>query len=659
MEKRYFLFILSLVAYTSVYAQTSYKVLDWQSNTTLYKYLTHVLHKQYVHRDSLLHEALKQNTLSEYQADCRKNYLNILGPVPEETPLSAQITGTIQRAGYRIEKVIYESFPNHHVTANLYVPDGKGPFPGVLLFNGHEATAKATITYQQTAILFARHGFVVLSIDPISQGERFQLTDSEGRPLSRGGTTGHTLLASGSNLVGTNVVAYQFWDNKRGLDYLCSLKKVDTSRLGCLGNSGGGTQTAYFIPADPRIKVAAVSSYITRRERTLELLGPQDGCQWLPDESKAGLDISDYLVMFAPKPVLILAGRYDFVDYNGTRDVYRELKKVYQKLNHPDKVKLFAYDNGHGIQKPKQEVAVQWFRRWLYKDSAPVIEDILPTLSPHELNATKTGQVNTDFKNEMNIQDRNLDLAEKWKAEREDFLKQASQKEIQNKLRALLRITPNPATIDTQQMGHFRKAGYLFEKLILRKKGQPPIPCYLSDGGNKPTSKRVIILDKAGKQAVLQNDSLIRSHYENGDLLLLADLRGMGETADNPVDNPKKYYNSEYRNAMLALFVGRPLPGQRVEDIATLINYVKSVPEFNRLPIEIQASGPAAEAALLAKVLDDRINHLVLLDSLPSFMDLLNNPILKEQYSYVIPEVLRYFDLPDLIKYAGMEKVVE
>ena len=35
--------------------------------------------------------------------------------------------------GYRIERVIYESRPRHHVTANCYLPDGPGPFPGVLV----------------------------------------------------------------------------------------------------------------------------------------------------------------------------------------------------------------------------------------------------------------------------------------------------------------------------------------------------------------------------------------------------------------------------------------------------------------------------------------------------------------------------------------------
>lgn len=638
-------------------AQQSYNVIDWQSHTTLYKYITETLHAQYVYRDSMLNSSLADKTLPAYQEYCRKNYFKIVGSFPSRTPLHAQITGTIQCDGYKIKKVIYESFPHHHVTADLYIPDGKGPFPGVLFFCGHEATSKATITYQQTAILFAKHGFVVLVIDPISQGERYQITDSLGKPLTRGGTTEHTLLASGSNLLGTSVVAYELWDNERGLDYLCSLKEVDTSRLGCLGNSGGGTQTAYFIPYDPRIKVAAVCSYTTRRERTLLLLGPQDGCQWLPDESYAGLDISDYLIMFAPRPVLILAGRYDFVDYNGVLDVYKELKKVYQQLHQPEKVKLFAYDDGHGIQKPKQEAVVRWFRRWLYDDNRPIKENPIETHTEKELNVTATGQVNSSFKNEVTVQSHNITLADQWKSKRQRLLEGSTRAEYRNMLKKLLHIEIRSSLVDTQQMGSFSQAGYTFEKIILRTKGQPPLPCFLSCGKNKPDRKVVIVLDKGGKASFVQKDSLLKSFFSKGYALLVADLRGMGETSDEADKNDKKYENAEYRDAMLSLFIRKPLPGQRTEDIFTLLNYIKADPHLQHLPVEVRASGPAAEAALFAAALDPRIDKLTLSDTILSFYQMLKYPMMKDQYAYVVPDALEYFDLPDVVRFIGKEKV--
>lgn len=67
------------------------------------------------------------------QKALREQFLAALGGFPERTPLSPQITGQIERPDYRIEKVIYESRPHHHITANLYLPVGKGPFPGVIM----------------------------------------------------------------------------------------------------------------------------------------------------------------------------------------------------------------------------------------------------------------------------------------------------------------------------------------------------------------------------------------------------------------------------------------------------------------------------------------------------------------------------------------------
>lgn len=652
--------ILSVLCCTFLcaHAQIDYSVLDWDPHTTLYNYVTEEMHRQYMHRDSMLTKAIQQNKLGQYQNACRKRYQNILGNLPESAPLNAKITGVTNRGEYIIKKIIYESFPNHHVTADLYVPDGKGPFPGILFFCGHEPTAKATITYQQTAIRFAKNGFVVLAIDPISQGERYQFTDDKGQPLTRGGTTGHTLLASGSNLVGTSVVAYQFWDNKRGLDYLSSLSMVDTNRLGCLGNSGGGTQTAYFIPLDPRIKVAAIASYVTRRERTLLLLGPQDGCQWLPGESKAGLDISDYLIMFAPKPMLVLAGRYGFVDYNGTKDVYRELKQVYKCLNHPEKISLFSADDGHGIQKSKQIAAVNWFRHWLYQDSTPINDRTIEVFTEKELDATNSGQVNTAFEKEQTIQANNLITANRWKKKRSELLKGKDRKEYKKIIRRVLQIQPDKSPINVQQMGSFIKQGYQFTKLILRKKGQPPLPCLLGFPQKQFTSHKLVIgLSQKGKQAILNNDSLIKAHRRNNDIMLLADLRGMGETADPSAKNPKKYYNHEYRVAMLSLFIGKPLPGQRTQDILTLIDYCKFKSRLKNLSIEIVASGAAAEAALFAAALDERITHIQLYQTLRSFYKYLKHPLAKDQYSYTVPGVLKFYDLPDLVKFIGENKV--
>jgi len=107
-------------------------------------------------------------------------FVESLGGFPEKTPLNAQVVGTLKGDGFRVEKVVYESRPQHHVTANLYVPEGKGPFSGILIPCGHSVNGKAIEAYQRACISFAKYGFVVLCYDPIGQGERYQLLDLDG-----------------------------------------------------------------------------------------------------------------------------------------------------------------------------------------------------------------------------------------------------------------------------------------------------------------------------------------------------------------------------------------------------------------------------------------------------------------------------------------------
>ncbi|GAG92911.1 unnamed protein product, partial [marine sediment metagenome] len=56
-----------------------------------------------------------------------------LWPMPPKTPLHSVIRGKIERDGFTIEKVHFESLPGHLVTGLLFRPKGKqSPCPGVL-----------------------------------------------------------------------------------------------------------------------------------------------------------------------------------------------------------------------------------------------------------------------------------------------------------------------------------------------------------------------------------------------------------------------------------------------------------------------------------------------------------------------------------------------
>jgi len=164
-------------------------------------------------------------------------------------------------------------------------------------------------------------------------------------------------------------------------------------------------------------------------------------------------------------------------------------------------------------------------------------------------------------------------------------------------------------------------------------------------------------LHESGKNRLADSVNFIQAALQQQAVIILADLRGMGETEDRSELNDPKYYNREYRNAMLALHIGRPLIGQRVSDIQTLLQFISASPRFKSLPLEVNAYGAAAIPALHAALFDETLNTLTLYAPLGSFQDILKDPVARNWYSYVIPGVLNYYDIPDLIKLLGSKKI--
>ena len=624
--------------------------MNWKTEYTLRSYLLQKMHDRYDLRKEALSVAMvSPENLKAYREECRRKYLDLLGTMPEKTPLNPRVTGRIIRNGYGVEKVIYESRPGHHVTSNLYLPDGMGPFPAALMFCGHEMSSKATESYQETAILFALNGFAVLVVDPLSQGERVQFTDKAGNRILGGSTTEHTLLNEGASLTGTSVVAWELFDNVRSLDYLASRPEIDHERIGCLGNSGGGAQTMWFMAFDDRVKVAAPCSFITSREREYELNGTGDGCQQIPFEGREQLEIADYLMIFAPGPVIVLAGRYDFVDFEGTVDAFNELKAAYTLMGEQDRAAMLTVDDGHGISAPKREAAVKWFRRWLCSDTLFIAEHDADLLPEKDTWCTPGGQVTSFCPDEVTMQKTSFDRIHELEGQRKAFISRSSSDAIRMKLEELLALDHGNSRINAEITGSFTEQGNLTEKVILREQGEVPLPCLiLNPQPGIDTDTVIVCLDHRGKSHVLADTAFIALQAANGRTLLLADLRGMGETAEKPVANDPKYYNSEYHNAILSLNIGRPLPGQRVKDIIMILDYLSSQGELKGKPVKIIATGPAATAALMTAVTDRRICALELSETIRSFETVAEKPMEKDWYSYIVPGILCFFDLPDL-----------
>ncbi|MDQ8004120.1 MAG: acetylxylan esterase [Pedobacter sp.] len=632
-------------------AQKQYNVLDWKADVSLNTYLVQQMHQQYDERRADFNNALKskEQTLTYIKA-VKQKAKQVFGKLPEKAALNPQVTGEVKQDGYRIEKIVYQSFEKHRVTANLYLPNGSGKFPAVLLFCGHEDVSKATESYQKTAILLAKNGFVVFVIDPISQSERVQLTDENGKAQTRGSTTEHTLLNLSSNLLGTSVAAYELFDNQRGLDYLVTRKEVDPAKIGVLGNSGGGMQAIYFAAIDDRVRAIVPCSYLASRENTFAATGAADGCAQIPNEGAQLLEMSDYLIAAAPKPTLILAGRYDFIDYNGTLQSFDDLEKVYASIGEAEKIALFTYDDGHGISRPKREKAVQWFRKWFYNDDKTIVEPEFKTLTDRELFSSTKHKVSLSFPNEINVQQQNELLFSAYAESREKFKKQGSA-ERQKVIRKLLNINTEERKVEVEELGQVKAKFAVFHKVIIRKEDEVPIPA-LVYYSQKPVKKVIVWISEDGKNKLVDSLGLMQQYIDQQDVaVIFADLRGTGETADKLELNDPKYFSKDYRNAMLALHIGKPLLGQRTTDVFSLLEFVSLHSQLKNAALELNAKGNIGLAGLYASLFRENIVNLNLYECLESYQQILQQPLAKDRYNLVVHNVLSYYDIPDLVRW--------
>jgi dienelactone hydrolase len=575
------------------------------------------------------------------QKELRAAFINSLGGFPERTPLNARTVGRTQRDGYRIEKVIFESRPNHHVTATLYLPDGKGPFPGVINPIGHSTNGKAADYIQRGCILLAKNGIAALAYDPIGQGERRQLL-VEGKAALGSSTNEHTMVGIGALLIGRNTASYRIWDGMRALDYLASRPEIDSKRLGCTGCSGGGTLTSYLMALDDRILAAAPSCYLTSLERLFATRGPQDAEQNITGQVAFGMEHADYITLHAPRPTLLLTATRDFFDIQGSWTSFREAKRIYGILGHGERVDLFEYDTTHGFPKPQREAMVRWMRRWLLdRDDAPTEPDF-SIAKEADLLCTRTGQVLEDLKGKS-VFDLNAERADELARARPDRLGQGKKAELLLEVRRLLALPETVPAATVHETGVIRRPDYVIRKLVYETEPGIRVPALLFGKDAAVKGPVVLYLHEAGKQA---DAGSIEKLVQAGRTVLALDVRGSGETAPGtaPANRPN-YFGVDYTESFLGLHLNRPLLGQRVRDVLAVVAALSAKGDP---AIQVSATGSVAVVALHAAALEPRIREVELRRCLTSWSDVVHTPISHNQLTNVVPGALAVYDLPEL-----------
>ncbi|NPV08475.1 MAG: prolyl oligopeptidase family serine peptidase [Anaerolineae bacterium] len=580
--------------------------------------------------DSQVRRQLRTTTdFEEYRDKVRRNLWEVLGGMPERTSLDPRLVGMLERDGYRIEKVIFESRPRFYVTALVYVPTGgKPPFPAVLRPLGHYPQGKATYygggpEVQGHCIALARKGYVVLTFDPYGQLERGSYFDP------RSGNN-HFIQGTQGILTGMHLGQHYLWDAVRALDYLVSRPEVDAQRLCVTGTSGGGTQTVYLAAVDERLAVSVPVCYVMESHRQFgpSQLHPESvfpGCV-----QPYGPNNTALACCFAPKPQLIIGALHDpAFPHESMQAVYEEVRHVYRLYDAEERLALVLTDSDHGYTLPMRQAMYRWANYWLGVD-ADDEETEIHLERPDDLFCLPGGDVaslggETAFS--LNLihahaqaracterRFRGLSSPTAYKAEVRSGL-----------ARSLLLHRPTcfpPATVvGESETGLDRTISYHFQPepgfdvlltLSLPKCAERPCPVVLhcNDEWNLP---------RAGLATALLRTGL--------GLVAIGVRLGPGH---------------------MALTFGRTEVGMAVVDLMRAADWLAGMAEIDCARLALHGEGvKAGLVALMAGALDERFRAVAAAGFEPSLLALVEEPDRRSD-SHLLPGALRYYDVPDV-----------
>ncbi len=268
----------------------------------------------------------------------------------EKTDLNVKYTGTIQRDGYQIKKLYYESLPGLYVPANLYVPDNiKNPTAAILYVCGHSPTQQ--VHYQPYPAKFAKLGFVCLIIETIQWGE---VRGDHWGEYARGWFNWYSR--------GYNPAGVELWNAIRGLDFLASLPEVDAEKMGVTGISGGGSQSWYIAAADSRVKAVAPVCGASTLKAQIESRTVDGHCDCMMPTNTYQIDFQDVGALISPRPLLIAQADRDGMNtIESVRGLYTDIKKMYDLYEKPENISFVETPGGHSYHKISREKIHSFF----------------------------------------------------------------------------------------------------------------------------------------------------------------------------------------------------------------------------------------------------------------------------------------------------------
>jgi len=292
----------------------------------------------------------------KWQGRLRRKVRELLGDMPtERCDLRPRSLWKRKHPLGTMEKIVFTSEPYADVPAYVCLPkDVAPPYTFMICVQGHNSGMHHSIAVQREdemqsievegdrdfGIQCMRNGIAALCIEQRAFGERREQKQKVRFPQVCHDTAMHALML-GRTLIGERV-----YDVDRGIDYLASRGDACMKSIGVMGNSGGGTVSLFSAALLSRIAFAVPGSYFCSFQDSVMSIR-HCPCNYIPGLLKYA-EMSDIMGLFAPKPVVIVAGENDEIfPIRATRQAFEELQRIYDACDAKERCHLVVGAGGH------------------------------------------------------------------------------------------------------------------------------------------------------------------------------------------------------------------------------------------------------------------------------------------------------------------------
>ena len=631
------------------------KFLPSASDMLTFTTISQKLHEMDVEADVAWTKLAGRAEYDAYRKAMHAKMMSALGEWPARTPLNARTVSIVKRDGYHIEKVIFESMPGLFVTANLFVPDGEGKRPAIVMSCGHADEGKDCDIYLRACVIAVKQGFVALMYDPYEQGERREFAGV-------GSTIHHNVIGIKAALLGWSMPMLRVWDGMRAIDYAESRPEVDRARIGFMGQSGGGTMTALMTAVDWRLKATAPSCYLTSLRHLCESMGPQDAEQNIFGQLAFGLNHTGYVLLPDTKVAVTCRFRDMFSIY-GTLDLFRTVQTLAAKVGTSGHYALNSAPGPHGWTESTETSSVDWMRAWLkgetqllpldctkYRplDIGFTVKEVDRGLAPEERGVTATRRT-MDVPGARDIHVILRDRLATALKNRPAY-SAAARKAVAVKLAGVKRPAEMRAVVK-ELNPIFVDGAKLTRVAFVYPDGLELPACWLTPTNPVAARPPVLMVGSKGRAAWAAE---VRTRLDAGASVLVADVTGYGEIGKaNAIFYRADDCPEEGVSAMLYL-MGESMTGRRATDMLVLADWIRG--KTGAVP-ELVAHGSAAIPAAHAHAADaGAFAAVTIADAPKSWTELIETQTISKtetihyRYTYLVVNGLLHYDWPDLLK---------